>query len=89
MFEPPQCLPIPVRLNRTIESFHYSECWGMFRFRKWDLMRLKIALRIPDVVVYQGSKFTGEEVLLAGLYRLKSPENLCNITKTFGREYSQ
>jgi hypothetical protein len=61
----------------------------MFGFRKQHINRLKRALRIPDHVVYQDSVFTGEEVLLAGLYRLRSPGDLHNVSKIFGREYCQ
>ena len=76
------------RYNRNIESFSDSDCWIFFKFRKVDLHRLLQSLRIPNIVIAEGSKFNGEEVLLACLYRL-SNKTLHDVSQVFGREYSQ
>jgi hypothetical protein len=76
------------RINRTIDSFSESDCWIFFKFRKNDLNRLLNALQIPVVVTAETSNFSGEELLLACLYRL-SNKTLHDISQVFGREYSQ
>ena len=49
---------------------------GIFQFRNEDLKRLPRCLRIPNTVVLDnGSKFPGEEVLLRGLYELVNGED--------------
>ena len=59
-------------VTRTIESFTPAECWRLFRFQKEDLPRLKVALRMPNVVILEDDnrlRFTGEEVMLFSLCR--------------------
>ena len=76
------------RFNRTFDSFSESECWTLFRFKKQDLSRLLTALAIPEFVITETSKFSGEEVLLSSLYRLGN-KTLNDVAILFGREYSQ
>jgi hypothetical protein len=76
------------RYNHTFESFSENECYTYFRFKKTDLPRLLVALKIPKVVIAETSKFSCEEVLLSSLYRLNN-KTLCDVANMFGREYSQ
>ena len=81
-------LPKNLDRKRTIETFGDSECWNFFEFRKEDLKRLQNGLRIPNTVVLDnGSKCPGEEVLLRGLYELVNGEDKNSIAvNVFGRD---
>jgi hypothetical protein len=69
-FEP---LPPIVNRNRRIDSFEDYEIPLLFRFRsKSQLHRLYVGFEFPENIVIAGYHFSGEEVLLAGLYRLHS-----------------
>lgn len=60
----------PMRKNRTIESFEFTSA-NQLRFEYQDLYRLKALLQIPENVIFDnGSKLSGEEVFLRGLYEL-------------------
>ena len=51
--ERPCVQPAIYRVTRTIESFTPAECWRLFRFQKEDLPRLKVALRMPNLVILE------------------------------------
>eukprot|EP01035_Chromulina_nebulosa_P018566 gene18566-24289_t len=57
-------------ISRSIESFSDEDCWKLFRTRKTDLYRLRRALKLDqDVFIADnGTKFTGDEILLIGLH---------------------
>ena len=77
-------------LNRTIESFSNSECWNYFETRKEDLPRILIALKLPVICqLSNGSKMSGEEIMLRGLYELVSGTDQYEICSMFGREQPQ
>lgn len=79
----------PIRLNRRIDFFHSEDCWPLFRFRKDDLYRLKVSLRIPESVTLQnGISVSGDEVLLCSLRRFSSAGTLHDLTHLFGRDLS-
>jgi len=61
-----------VNRHRTIDSFEDTQVRDFFRFqKKEDLHRLRLGFQFPDRMPdQQGKLFTGDEVLLAGLYRL-------------------
>ena len=61
-----------VSRNRTIESFNGEEIPSYFRFRgKGQLYQLLNGFEFPDFLYTKSRhKFSGEEVLLIGLYRL-------------------
>jgi hypothetical protein len=66
-------LPPIQRKHRTIDSFTDEECHANFRFsNKTLLMRLLTGWQFPMQMVdtITNTKFSGEEVLLSGLYRL-------------------
>jgi hypothetical protein len=77
--------------KRTINSFSESECWNFFETKKEDLPRLLRVWRIPNVVILEnGSKMSGEELMLRGIYELVSGEDQYNIcTNVFGRDQTQ
>jgi len=91
VIEPPITLERPLRLNITIDSFSESVCWNYFETRKEDLSRLLYGLRFPeDCVLENGSRMSGEEVLLRGLFELVSGDDQFTIAEAiFGREQSQ
>ena len=79
-----------VHHQRTIESFSESECWNFFETRKEDLPRLLVVLRIPEQVkLVNGSKMSGEELLLRGLYELVSGNDQHDIIIVFGGEQTK
>jgi len=67
-------LPLIGRTYRTIDSFEDTEIRQLFRFENKDqLHRLLIGFRFPkEIKSTVGNKFSGEEVLLCGIYRLHS-----------------
>lgn len=77
-----------VRLNRTIESFNVQELDNGCRCRSHeDMRRLLHALELPDRCTLRNrSTCTGEELLLIGMWRLCSREDLYDLVKTFGRD---
>lgn len=75
---------------RTIESFSDSECWRRFRMRKNDLYRVKNSLAIPHTVrLSNGSRFSGEEVLLFSLNRFTTCGWIHDLIPVFGRDVTQ
>ena len=80
--------------KRTIDSFRDEEVHTYFRFRsKEQLRRLLVGFRFPKYMLTKdGHRFTSEEVMLIGLYRLHRPTTLSDaafvemfgITKMFG-----
>lgn len=66
------------RRRRTIDSFTDEDIRLYFRFQNRNQMRrVKEAFRFPPVMISNcGVKFTGEEVLLCGIYRLAYPNRL-------------
>jgi len=79
----------PSRLNRTIDSFMFTAT-NQLRFEHGHLQRLKNLLQFPETVIFDnGSKMSGEEVFLRGLYELSNGETKFNIAENvFGRHYS-
>ena len=64
---------------RTIDSFEETEIRQLFRFECRDqLHRLCRGFPFPEEMVYgsNGNKFRGEEVLLCGIYRIRSVNSL-------------
>lgn len=63
---------------RTIESFSEAACWKRFRTTKSHLLLLLKAFKFEKndgeyFIADNGSKFTGEEILLIGLHRYCIP----------------
>jgi len=76
-----------------ITDFDSSKCRNRFRFRQDDLIQLRKDLLIPDIVRINDGKqvFTGDEILLAGLWRLSNKgtlDGLVDIMKG-SRDFSQ
>jgi hypothetical protein len=70
-------LPSVVNLKRSINSFNDTDIPILFRFRdKSQLHRLIAGFNFPDSSSIGGYRFSGEELLLCGLYRLHSPNTL-------------
>ena len=67
--------PLPKIRNRhvTINGLQDAECYCFFRFRKQQLNFLKIGLQFPEEMTVEGNHFSGEEILLAGLFRIAAP----------------
>jgi hypothetical protein len=65
-----QPLPRIERKYRTIDSFEETEVRQLFRFEsKEQLRRLLQGFRFPEQMISSvGNKFTGEEVLLCGIF---------------------
>ena len=86
-------IPRILNLNRTIDSFLDSNIPIYFRFRnKEQLKRLIVGFRIPDFVyVAETHKFSAEEILLIGLYRLHVPNTLGDAVwqHVFGQSYTR
>ena len=67
-------LPRIERKYRTVDSFEDTEVRQLFRFESRDqLHRLGQGFQFPLEMVYGccGNKFTGEEVLLCEIYRIR------------------
>lgn len=77
-----------VRLDRTIDSFSIEELDNGCRIRSHaDMRRLLYVLQLPDrCKLGNRSTCTGEELLLIGMWRLCSREDLYDLVKTFGRD---
>jgi hypothetical protein len=72
--------------RRSIESFAASEIPLKFRFRNASqLQRLLEGFQFPETMHDSaGHKFSGEEVLLLGLYRLSTAKPLSDMEEVFG-----
>lgn len=84
-FEPVQA-QLYVARNTTIDGIDAGSFAINFRFRSADVLhRLKDRLHVPLVFRTPSRHvFTGEELLLMLLYRLKSPEHLAKVGQFFG-----
>lgn len=84
-------VPLAIELPaRTIESFSDAMCWQRFRMRKPDLHRLKTVLSIPRMVTLpNGSRITGEEILLFSLNRFTTCGWIHDLIPVYGRDASQ
>ena len=70
--------------NADPHDFHHS-----FRFEKADLVRLRKALRIPDIFVTEHrDRWLGEEALLLVLQMLAYPKRLFDLCQFWGRSAS-
>ncbi len=74
-------------VRRSIHSFSEKECVNLFRFRKDDLLKLRQCLKLTDETIIVQSieprrtlKFIADEVLLIGLWRLVSKDDLFKAT---------
>jgi hypothetical protein len=77
---------------KMINTFSPMQCWDLFGFQKNDLYRLATAFRLPPgrVVVSNRCVFHSEEILLIGLYRLRTNGAAHRtVCVTFDREFSQ
>ena len=83
-------LPGLPNLRRTIDSFDESSCDQQFRFLKPHLYLLLRLLRFPRIVLLNnGIRMPGEEVLLRGLYEIRSGDNQFDAAvNVFGRDQS-
>jgi DDE superfamily endonuclease len=77
--------------RRTIVSFDVHLIPDLFRFRSHEqLHRLLRALHLPDTIRFgRRSRCSGEELLLVGLHRLCSRNDLADMQSTFNREITQ
>jgi hypothetical protein len=84
-------IPRPLRWHNSFDSFTNGQCYKFFSFKKEHLPRLFIALRIPDEVHLENRcVFSGEEVLMRGMYELVSGEDQDSTAmNVFGRDQSQ
>lgn len=91
MLDTTQSICRPLRWHNSFDSFTESDCWAFFVTQKSDLLRLKNALRIPDMITLENrSVMSGEEVLMRSMYELVSGEDQHNIAvNVFGRDFSQ
>jgi hypothetical protein len=88
---------IPQRIRKvhvpvTIESFTSSECWIRFVTRKQDLYRILDCLNLRNknnIRMDNGSKFTGEEIMLFSLNHFVSPTKLAEMVTIYGKDWSQ
>jgi hypothetical protein len=70
-------LPRCLANRRTFDSFTESEIRNNFRFQsKSQLTRLLECFDFPDYFYKGGHKYSGEETLVIGLYRLRYPNRL-------------
>ena len=78
----------PLRTSILTSSMNLTA--NFFRFKRADLHTLRELLRFPARVKFDnGSKMSGEEVFLRGLYELASGETKHKIsTNMFGREWT-
>ena len=84
-YEPESIINANKRKYLKFKDFTSSECWVKFRFRKCDLSRLLIALKIPKTLsLCNKSTVTGEEALLVTLFRLSSLRTYEDIADIFG-----
>ncbi|CAB4023789.1 Hypothetical predicted protein, partial [Paramuricea clavata] len=72
------------RIN--LQDISEDDCEKMFRFEKYDIPRLRDALKIPDrYTCCQGTVVGGLEALLIMLRRLAYPNRLSDLTPIFAR----
>lgn len=94
------------RLNRVPKRFadiSDNDCWTKFRFRKKELWRLLKVMRFDEedededeeagsgtFLAQNGTRFTGQELLMIGLHRLANTGSLkTSMSATFELDYSQ
>jgi hypothetical protein len=76
---------------KTFDDFSDMDCWIRFRTRKIDLPRLLRAFKLDrgPYVASNGTKFTGEEILMIGLHRYCCVGTLhVTMSKVFDMDYS-
>ena len=73
LYEP---LPQVVNKHVTIDMFEEDQCYQFFRFKKEQLQKLKTGLHFPNVMTSQSYRYSVDEILQAGLFRLASPNRL-------------
>ena len=75
----------PVYALFSLDSYSDVQCWALFRFERNDLQRLRVALRIPDVVhTRNGTVCPGLEALCVVLSRLSYPSRWTQLLPMFG-----
>ncbi|XP_055342334.1 uncharacterized protein LOC129590913, partial [Paramacrobiotus metropolitanus] len=71
-----------------LDRFSDVDCWRMFRVRKDDIDRLRVALRIPESVrTSERDRCTGTEALCIVLRRMSYPNRWCDLRAIFGRSH--
>jgi hypothetical protein len=79
----------PIRIAWKIECLDDTFCEQFLRFRKPDLGRLYTVVGLPPkVILDNGSRMSGEELFIRGLYELATGHKKTSIAYVFGRHYS-
>ena len=79
-------------VSKTFNDFSEQDCWVRFKTRKQDLPRLLKAFKLDGgkYVADNGSKFTGEEILMIGLHRYCCVGSLyVSMSKVFDLDFSR
>ncbi len=73
-------IPLPKVVDKkiSIAGITSETCETMFGFTKGQLLRMRLNLSIPETFISNRCSFTGDEILLAGLFRLHSPNFFCH-----------
>ncbi len=68
-------LPLPKirHKNITIDGLSEHTADSEFGFSKGEIKRMRNGLRMPAIFIRNGCKFTADEILLCGLYRIHTP----------------
>jgi len=71
-----------LRRRSNLSHFARMDCPAFFGFRKQDLERIIVAMRVPDFVVFpNGTSMKGVELFLRGLYELRTGDNQHRISR--------
>ena len=78
-----------IRKEVTIGSYSDHECWNLLRFRKCDIRKLMLNLRLPAYLVSTDRhRFPAEFSIILFLRRMAYPGRLTDLEAEFGREYT-
>ena len=69
-------IPLPKVVSKHIKIAGLQECKEKFAFTEPELLEMRARLAMDPAYYKCGYVFTGDEILLAGLYRLHNPNKL-------------
>lgn len=78
-----------VRKEVTLDNYSDHECWNLLRFRKSDILKLILNLKLPGYLVSSDRhRFTAEFSIILFLRRMAYPGRLTDLEEEFGRDYT-
>ena len=76
-----------VRKEETLDNYSDHEYWNLLRFRKSDILKLILNLKLPGYLVSTDRRrFTAEFSIILFLRRMAYPGRLTDLEEDFGRD---